>query len=42
VFDPEEFDSALDDLEVRLERLNLRYERFFSGSERTEPAALRE
>ena len=42
MFDPEEFDSALDDLEVRLERLNLRYERFFSGSGRTEPAALRE
>lgn len=41
VFDPEEFDSALDDLEVRLERLNLLYERFFSGSERTEPAPLK-
>jgi hypothetical protein len=42
VFDPEEFDSALDDLEVRLEGLHLLFERFFSGSELREPVALRE
>lgn len=42
MFDPEEFDSALDDLEDRLERLHLLFKRFFSGAERTEPTALRD
>jgi hypothetical protein len=42
VFDPEEFDSALDDLEVRLEQLHLLFERFFSGAERQQPTAMRE
>jgi hypothetical protein len=41
VFDPEEFDSALDDLEVRLEQLHLRFERYFSGGERSAPVELR-
>jgi hypothetical protein len=42
VFDLEEFDSALDDLEVRLEQLHLLFQRFFSGTEHTQPTALRE
>ena len=42
MFDRENLDSALDDLELSLERVNLRYQRFYSGSERTEPAVLRE
>ena len=38
---PEELDLALEDLEVRLERLRALYEQYFLGFEKIEPQVAR-
>ena len=39
--DPQEIDSALDELETRLDRLRSLYEQYFLGIEKIEPAVAR-